>query len=119
MGWFMSFTFVTGASGFIGSHLVQALVARGERVRCLVRKSSRAEFLREAGVELIYGDLCQPKLLEEGVYGASAVFHLAALTAALRYDDMLTVNRDGSRQIAQACAQQRTPPKLIIVSSIA
>src|SRR5438309_452698 len=115
----MSFAFVTGASGFIGSHLVEALRARGERVRCLVRKSSNSEPLRRAGVEMIFGDLCQPQLLAEGMYGASAVYHLAALTAALRYDEMLKVNRNGCREIAQACAQQKTPPKLILVSSIA
>lgn len=115
----MSFAFVTGASGFVGSHLVQALRARGERVRCLVRKNSRSSLLREAGAELIYGELHQSQLLEEGIYGASAVFHLAALTAALRNEDMLKVNRDGSKEVAQACAKQRTPPKLILVSSIA
>lgn len=115
----MSLVFVTGASGFIGSHLVEALRARGERVRCLVRKGSRSNLLREAGAELVYGELHQPRLLEEAMYGASAVFHLAAMTAALRYDDMLKVNRDGSKEIAQACAKQRTPPRLILVSSIA
>ena len=115
----MSFVFVTGGSGFIGSHLVQVLRARGERVRCLVRKNSRTSLLKEAGAELIYGGLHQSQLLEEGMYGASAVFHLAGMTAALRNKDMLKVNRDCSKEIAQACAKQRTPPKLILVSSIA
>jgi nucleoside-diphosphate-sugar epimerase len=115
----MSFVFVTGASGFIGTHLVETLRARGDRVRCVVRKSSPSNLLREAGAELIYGDLTQPRLLEEGMYGARAVFHLAGMTAALRYEDMLKVNRDGTREVAQACARQRTPPKLIVVSSIA
>jgi nucleoside-diphosphate-sugar epimerase len=115
----MSFVFVTGGSGFIGSHLVQALRARGERVRCVVRKNSNAKLLREAGAELIYGELNQPKLLEEGMYSASAVFHVAGLTSALTYDEMLRANRDGTKEVAKACAQQRTPPKLILVSSIA
>lgn len=115
----MSLIFVTGASGFIGSHLVEALRARGHRVRCLVRKTSKSDHLRACGVELIYGDLNQPALLEEGMYGATAVFHLAALTAALRYGDMLKVNRDGSKEVAQACARQRVPPRLILVSSVA
>jgi len=115
----MSFVFVTGGSGFIGSHLVQTLRARGERVRCLVRKGSKSKLLREAGAELIYGEIDQPQLLEEGMYGANAVFHLAGLTTALRYDDLLKVNRDGTKEVARACAKQRTPPKLILVSSIA
>ena len=115
----MSFVFVTGASGFIGTHLVETLRARGERVRCVVRKSSKSNLLREAGAELIYGEIHQSRLLEEGMYGASAVFHVAGMTAALRYEDMLKVNRDGTWEVAQACAKQRTPPKLIVVSSIA
>ena len=115
----MSFSFVTGASGFVGSHLVEGLRARGEQVRCLARKRSKSNHLREAGAELIYGDLNQPQLLEEGMYGARAVFHLAALTAALSYDEMLKVNRDGCREVAQACAKQKQPPKLILVSSVA
>jgi|GEM_PF-3631751 Nucleoside-diphosphate-sugar epimerases len=115
----MSFVFVTGGSGFIGSHLVEALRARGERVRCLVRKNSQTGLLKEAGAELIYGGLHESQLLEEGMYGASAVFHLAGMTAALRYKEMLNVNGDGSKEVAQACANQRTPPKLILVSSIA
>lgn len=115
----MSFVFVTGASGFIGSHLVQALRARGEQVRCLVRQGSNTGLLTDAGAELVYGGLDQPQLLEEGMKGARTVFHLAAMTAALRYEDMLKVNRDGSKEIAQACARQQTPPRLILVSSIA
>jgi nucleoside-diphosphate-sugar epimerase len=113
----MSFVFVTGASGFIGSHLVQALRARGERVCCLVRRNS--DHLREAGAELVYGGLDQSDLLEAEMRGATSVFHLAAMTAALRYEDMLKVNRDGSKEVAQACARQQTPPRLILVSSIA
>ena len=101
----MSFVFVTGASGFIGSHLVQALRARGEQVRCLVRQGSNTGLLTDAGAELVYGGLDQPHLLEEGMEGASTVFHLAAMTAALRYEDMLKVNRDGSKEIAQACIE--------------
>ena len=115
----MSFVFVTGASGFIGSHLVQALRARGERVRCLVRQNSDSSILSEAGAELVYGGLEQSELLEEGMQGASSVFHLAAMTAALRYEDMLQVNRNGTKEVAQACARQPTPPRLILVSSIA
>lgn len=88
-------------------------------MRCLVRKSSQSDLLRNAGAELVYGELHQPQLLEEGMYGASAVFHLAAMTSALRYEDMLKVNQDGSRKVALACAKQRNPPRLILVSSIA
>ena len=48
---------MTGGSGFLGSHLVEALVARGEEVRALVRPTSKIAHLESLGVELVYGDL--------------------------------------------------------------
>lgn len=115
----MSLALVTGASGFIGGHLVDGLVRRGDKVRCLVRKSSHVELLKMPGVELIRGELDQQRLLDDALFGVDAVYHLAGMTAALRKDDLFRVNRDGCLRIAQACARQRRPPRLVVVSSIA
>lgn len=80
---------VTGAGGFIGSHLVEALVRRGDQVRALVRYNGRAdagmlerlpaEVRRE--VEVLWGDITDPYALREAVRGREVVFHLAALIA--------------------------------------
>jgi nucleoside-diphosphate-sugar epimerase len=110
---------VTGASGFIGQHLTKALARRGDQVRCLVRKTSNVERLRELGVELLYGDVTEPAACRAAAQGVDTIFHLAGLIAALRPQDMLHVNRDGCFNIAQAAAEQAEPPVLVVVSSVA
>jgi nucleoside-diphosphate-sugar epimerase len=62
----------------LGSHLAELLVARGERVRALVRPGSDTSFLRQLGVELIVGDLTKPASLPRAVDGADLVYHCAA-----------------------------------------
>src|SRR5438094_666540 len=69
---------VTGATGLIGSHLVEQLLAQGERVRALVRPDSDTGFLRTLPVELVHGDLAQPASLPAAVAGADTVYHCAA-----------------------------------------
>lgn len=80
---------VTGAGGFIGSHLCEALVRQGDRVRALVRYNGRGEAGRLASVpaevaeeiEIVLGDITDPYALRELVRGSETVFHLAALIA--------------------------------------
>jgi nucleoside-diphosphate-sugar epimerase len=69
---------VTGATGLLGSHVVEQLVARGEHVRALVRPTSNTTFLRSLGVELVEGDLDQPATLPAAVEGVDVVYHCAA-----------------------------------------
>jgi nucleoside-diphosphate-sugar epimerase len=69
---------VTGATGMLGSHLAEQLVARGERVRALVRPGSDTSFLRQLGVEMIEGDLTKPASLPHVVDGSDLVYHCAA-----------------------------------------
>ncbi|HEY1858826.1 MAG TPA: NAD-dependent epimerase/dehydratase family protein [Gemmataceae bacterium] len=69
---------VTGATGLIGSHLAEQLVARGERVRALVRPTSDTAFLERLGVELVQGGLHDGEALRRLVNGADVVFHCAA-----------------------------------------
>ena len=70
---------ITGATGFIGSHLATRLATDGRRVRCLVRAPSSpvaTSYLREAGAELVIGDLTDRRSLVEAVDGVRTVFHL-------------------------------------------
>lgn len=69
---------VTGGTGLLGSHIAERLVARGERVRALVRPGSRTAFLESLGVELIRGDLTDPAACARAVQGARVVYHSAA-----------------------------------------
>lgn len=72
---------VTGATGFIGSHLVEALVQEGYQVRAFVRPSSQTSLLRTLGVELVQGDLTDHAAVEHAVRDCQRVYHLAARTA--------------------------------------
>jgi nucleoside-diphosphate-sugar epimerase len=69
---------VTGATGLLGSHVAEQLVARGERVRALVRPTSDRAFLKGLGVGVAEGDLGDPDSLRRAVDGADVVYHCAA-----------------------------------------
>jgi dihydroflavonol-4-reductase len=69
--------FVTGATGFIGGHLVRRLRDRGDDVVALVRSAPRAETLRDAGIELAEGDLSDLAAVRRGVDGCDVAFHVA------------------------------------------
>ncbi len=69
---------VTGASGFIGSHIVERLIAAGDSVRAFVRPTSDVAHLRELGVELAHGDITDPASLPPAMDGIDAVYHAAA-----------------------------------------
>ncbi|GCE46504.1 oxidoreductase [Thermosporothrix hazakensis] len=71
---------MTGATGFIGSHLVRRLVEQGERPRCLVRDVERARSLLP-GTELVQGDTTRPETLPEAVQGVDTIVHCAFVTA--------------------------------------
>jgi nucleoside-diphosphate-sugar epimerase len=112
---------VTGASGFIGQHLVRRLIERGNRVSCLVRATSRVDELKSAGVELVTGDVTDRSSTERAlaVSQAGVVFHLAGLTKALRKDEFMRINSGGVESVAAACAGRADKPVLVMVSSLA
>jgi nucleoside-diphosphate-sugar epimerase len=112
---------VTGASGFIGQHLVRRLIGRGDRVSCLVRATSRLDELRSSGAQLIVGDATDRAGIEQALAESQAgvVFHLAGLVKAVRPADFARVNAGGVESVAAACAHRAERPVLIIVSSLA
>jgi nucleoside-diphosphate-sugar epimerase len=69
---------ITGATGLLGSHIVEQLAARGERIRALVRPQSDRSFLKKFGVELCTGDLHDSESLRKFVAGADIIYHCAA-----------------------------------------
>lgn len=98
--------FVTGATGFVGSHLAQALLERGDRVTCLVRESSPRLNLRDLAVETAVGDLRDLDSLRRAMQGADVVFHCAADYRLFVPDPaaMYASNVDGTRNILQAAS---------------
>jgi dihydroflavonol-4-reductase len=71
-------TLVTGASGFLGSHVARLLAARGERVRVLLRPTSQKQLLEGLALECVSGDLRDPSSLEKALTGIRVVYHVAA-----------------------------------------
>lgn len=111
--------FVTGASGFIGRHLVRRLVERGVAVRCLVRATSRTEPLEGLGVELVEGELATSGLPDSALRDCQLVYHLAGRTSALRPGQLQRVNAAGTFHLLERCTQLPQAPRLLIVSSLA
>jgi nucleoside-diphosphate-sugar epimerase len=95
---------VTGASGFIGSHLTAALVDRGYHVRCLLRRSSDPRFIDGLPVDRAYADLgTEDDGLREACRGVDVVCHCAALTRGLDEETFMRVNTRGTQMLAETC----------------
>jgi nucleoside-diphosphate-sugar epimerase len=93
---------VTGATGKVGSRLAKRLVQRGDHVRALVREPARALDLREAGIELVEGDLLQEATLAAAVRAVDAVVHCAAFFRGATAEQAHAVNDLGTRHLAHA-----------------
>jgi len=109
--------FVTGGTGFIGSHLVDHLLLRGCEVRCLVRDRSRLRWLQGKPVSIVEGDLGSRSQIQEAASGTDAVFHLAGVTAAGSWSVYRKVNAVGSRSVAAASLSARQPPDVFVYMS--
>jgi dihydroflavonol-4-reductase len=112
---------VTGGTGFIGSHLVEALLARGHEVRCLVRDIRRLGWISGLpSVTIAQGSMDEPRALLECMRGADQVYHLAGLTRARSAQEFLRINGEGTRHLVHACLEApRGPRRLVHLSSLA
>ena len=111
--------FVTGATGFIGGHLVPKLMARGDQVTCLVRNPNRATGLAKLGVTLVQGDVADRATMREAMRGVDGVFHIAALyKLGLEFQDqMYAANVDGTRNTLEAAIEAGVP-KIVYTSTV-
>ena len=95
---------VTGASGFLGSYVVEELLRHGHEVIGMVRGNSNTSLLQEMGAETRIGNLDEPEGLREAVRGCHAVMHLAAYYTFTGKKDMYQrINVDGTAALAEAC----------------
>ncbi len=115
----MTHALVTGATGFIGHHLVQRLTTSGTAVTCLVRETSQCSRLRELDVRLVHGDVSDLNSLEDAIRGVDVVYHLAGLTKSFGVHALMEINGQGAKNISSVCARQASPPTLVLVSSLA
>lgn len=93
---------ITGATGFIGSHLVEALSARGHEVTCLARSPERARVLDGLPVRFVQGNLDSPDALARLVEGQETVIHIAGLTKAANLEEYTRVNVGGTERLLSA-----------------
>jgi dTDP-glucose 4,6-dehydratase len=120
---------VTGAGGFIGSHLTEELVRQGEEVRTLVRYNSRdakgllEDLPREIQhqIEVVPGDLKDPDGVKKALKGCSKVFHLGALIAIpysyIHPFDFIQTNTVGTAHLLNACLEQGILERIIHTST--
>ena len=112
-------TLITGATGFVGSHLVEHLAARGETARALVRETSDVTRLEEHGFPTVAGGLDDQASLRRAVDGVDTVYHLAAATRALDPDTFRKVNAEGTARLVAALSEAGRGQRLVYLSSLA
>lgn len=113
-------TLVTGASGFLGSHVARQLVARGEDVRVLLRPSSHNHAISDLSLEYVTGDLRDAASLERATKGVKRIFHVAAdyRLWARRSKDIYESNVGGTKNLL-AAAERAGVEQFIYTSTVA
>jgi dihydroflavonol-4-reductase len=112
--------FLTGATGFVGHHVAQALAKEGADLRLLVRKTSNLKNLEGIRGETVVGDLLGPESLRAGLEGCDAVMHVAADYRLWIRDPeaMYRANVDGTRELLRM-AREAGVPRVVYTSSVA
>ena len=112
--------FVTGATGFVGSHVAQVLTEKGAELRLLVRPSSNLKNIEGLNAERVIGDLRDPDSLEKAMSGCDAVFHVAADYRLWERDpeQMYKANVEGTRALLKA-AKNSGVRRVVYTSSVA
>jgi len=113
-------TVVTGAAGFVGSHLVEKLLARGDEVVCIERPGAGPGWIDGMDIEFHDCGLGNPALLRDLVCSAEVIYHLAALTEARTPAECFEVNTLGTANVLKAAAGCRgSTPRVVFMSSLA
>src|SRR5713101_9264624 len=113
-------TLVTGAAGFVGSHVTRQLVARGDEVRVLLRASSTNRAIADLSLEYVTGELRDPASLERAMKGVKRVFHVAAdyRLWARRSQEIYDSNVTGTKNLLDA-ARRASVEQFIYTSTVA
>jgi nucleoside-diphosphate-sugar epimerase len=109
---------VTGATGFVGSHLVDALQRRGATVTALARSAEKAASLTSQGIRVVAGHLHDETALLQAARDQDVVYHVAGVVAARNEAEFLRANRDGTKHVV-AAAESAGTRNFVLVSSLA
>ncbi len=99
----MANVFVTGATGFIGSHLVDELLKKNYKIICLVRKTSNLRWLEGKPVEYVYGGLFSNDVIADAVKNVDYVYHIAGVTFAKTKPEYFKGNSDATKNLLEVC----------------
>ncbi len=110
---------VTGATGFLGSHIAEELAQEGHTVRVLVRNTSDRSFLSGIEVQEALGDVTQPDTLTAAVEGMEAVVHAAGLVKARSAQEFQAVNAQGTANLLSALDSTDRLRRFVYISSLA
>lgn len=109
---------LTGANGFVGSHIVEELVLNNYDVTCIVRKNSNLKWIENQPIQLKYGSLEDKQFLQEVISDVDIVIHCAGVVRALEWDTYNEVNVIGTRKIIESVLENnRNLKKFIFISS--
>ncbi len=111
---------LTGATGFVGSHVLDGLLARGVPTAVLLRPTSNRRFIAAhlPRIEICPGSITDPASLATALHGVTHVIHCAGLIKALRAEELFAVNRDGTRNVV-AAVNAASVERLVHISSLA
>lgn len=113
----MANVLVTGANGFVGSHVVEALLARGYRVRASVRKSANLQWLSKLPIEIRYGVLAEAETLQGIADDIDYVMHIAAATKAGSEKEFYQANVASTINLMNACISSKSKIKRFVFFS--
>src|SRR5260370_15206015 len=112
--------FLTGATGFVGSHVTRSLAEQAADLRLLVRQNSNLKNIQDLKADLFTGALRDPASLEKGISGCDAIFHVAADYRLWVRDpnEMYRANVEGTRAILEA-ARKNNVRRVVYTSTLA
>ena len=108
---------VTGANGFVGSHLVEALLEREYEVICFIQRSDVPYWIRELDVKFIYGDVTKKETLTEAVVDIDYIYHLSALLRGRDTNAIFRVNYEGTKNLVEVCMDSGVKLKRFLYTS--
>jgi dihydroflavonol-4-reductase len=111
---------VTGASGFIGSHLIDLLCEKKYEVVCFIKKGENTRWLDHKNIQIRYGDITDKKSIESVIDGPfHYIYHLAGVMKTDKPQTYYKVNAEGTRNLVEVCIEKKVPLKRLVYTSSA